>query len=115
MAEKADRQARPPRGQRVALPVIVGTEDEHAVDIRKLRSETGLHHARHRVHEHRARRRARSRTSTASRASCATAATRSRSSPSTRDFVEVCYLLIYGELPTRPSARRSAPSSRGTA
>ena len=33
-------------------------------------------------------------------ASCATAATRSRSSPSTRRFIEVSYLLIYGELPT---------------
>jgi citrate synthase len=38
-------------------------------------------------------------TSTATRASCCTAATRSSSSPSNCDFLETCYLLLYGELP----------------
>ena len=38
-------------------------------------------------------------TSTATRASCCTAATRSSSSPSSCDFLETCYLLLYGELP----------------
>ena len=48
-----------------------------------------------------ARARARSRSSTASRASCATAATRSRSWPRRATFLEVAWLLIHGELPTR--------------
>ena len=39
-------------GDEVDLPVVVGTEDEKAVDITKLRDETGLHHARRRLHEH---------------------------------------------------------------
>ena len=46
-------------------------------------------HQRH--HLHRRRR----------RASCATAATRSSSSPRSSSFLEVSYLLIYGELPTQ--------------
>ena len=60
---RADRSVIvPPMGETAKLildgvtyefPVIVGTEDEHAVDIRTLRAETGLHHARLRVHEHR--------------------------------------------------------------
>ena len=52
------------------------------------------------------RRSRRSPTSTASRASSATAATRSSSSPSTRTYLEVAWLLIYGELPTRRRAGR---------
>ena len=44
--------------------------------------------------------RARSATSTATRASCATAATRSSSWREKSTFIEVSYLLIYGELPT---------------
>ena len=48
---------------------------------------------------------ARSPSSTARRASCATAAIPSRSSPSSSTFLEVAYLLIYGELPTKERAR----------
>ena len=36
------------------------------------------------------------------RASCATAATPSSSSPRSSSFLEVAYLLVYGELPTQP-------------
>ena len=54
-----------------------------------------------RLHEHRRRRRARSPSSTARRASCATAASRSRSSAEKSTFVEIAYLLIYGELPNK--------------
>ena len=42
---------------------------------------------------------ARSPSSTATRASCSTAATRSTSWRRTRSFLEVCYLLLNGELP----------------
>ena len=38
-------------------------------------------------------------TSMATRASCCIAATRSSSSPCTCDFLETCYLLLYGDLP----------------
>ena len=60
--------------------------------------------------DRRARAGARSRSSTARRASCATAATRSRSWPSRARFLEVAWLLIHGELPTRGRARRRSRS-----
>src|SRR5262245_56089583 len=41
MAEKVDAKLGLPRGKEHNLPVIVGTEDEHAVDIRQLRQDTG--------------------------------------------------------------------------
>jgi citrate synthase len=41
MAEKQSAKLILPGGKESSLPVIVGTEDEHAVDIRSLRSETG--------------------------------------------------------------------------
>src|SRR6476469_1924305 len=41
MAEKQSAKLILPGGKESSLPVIVGTEDEHAVDIRSLRGETG--------------------------------------------------------------------------
>ncbi len=41
MAEKQEAKLAFPDGKEVKLPVIVGTEDEHAVDISKLRAESG--------------------------------------------------------------------------
>ncbi len=41
MAEKQEAKLTLPDGKEVKLPVIVGTEDEHAVDISKLRAESG--------------------------------------------------------------------------
>ena len=55
---------------------------------------------RHRLREHGRRARRRSPTSTVTPGSCATAAIRSTSWPSKSSFLEVTYLLIYGELPT---------------
>jgi citrate synthase len=42
MAEKVTAKLVLPGGKEASLPVIVGTEDEHAVDIRSLRGETGF-------------------------------------------------------------------------
>src|SRR5689334_13339876 len=41
MAEKVTAKLVLPGGKETNLPVIVGTENEHAVDIRSLRQETG--------------------------------------------------------------------------
>jgi citrate synthase len=41
MAEKQTAKLVLPNGKEATLPVVVGTEDEHAVDIRALRGETG--------------------------------------------------------------------------
>jgi citrate synthase len=41
MAEKKTAKLVFPDGKETALPVIVGTEDEHAIDIRSLRQDTG--------------------------------------------------------------------------
>ena len=41
MAEKKTAKLVLPDGKEVTLPVIVGTEDEHAIDIRSLRQDTG--------------------------------------------------------------------------
>src|ERR1700733_5801643 len=41
MAEKLSAKLTLPGGKEATLPVIVGTEDEHAVDIRSLRNDTG--------------------------------------------------------------------------
>ena len=87
-------------GKTYELPVIVGSEDEHAVDISKLRGESGL--------------------ITLDPGYKNTGATKSaitfldgelgilryRGYPIEQlaeesDFIEVAYLLIYGELPTK--------------
>ena len=62
------------------LPVVVGTEKERAIDIAKLRTETG-YITLDEGYVNTARARARSRSSTARRASSATAASRSSSWP----------------------------------
>jgi len=41
MAEKQDAKLSLPGGKEVTLPVVVGTEDEHAVDIKTLRADSG--------------------------------------------------------------------------
>ncbi|MEO8840893.1 MAG: citrate synthase [Kofleriaceae bacterium] len=41
MAEKQDAKLTLPGGKEVTLPVIVGTENEHAVDIKALRADSG--------------------------------------------------------------------------
>jgi len=41
MAEKQDAKLTLPGGKEVTLPVVVGTEDEHAVDIKALRADSG--------------------------------------------------------------------------
>ena len=56
----------------------------------------------------------RSPSSTATRGSCATAATRSSSSPSQSTFLEVAYLLLEGELPTRADLNAWTTRSRHT-
>jgi citrate synthase len=49
-----------------------------------------------------------------SRESCATADTRSSSWRRKSTFLEVSYLLIYGELPSQPSSTTSRPHPRHT-
>jgi citrate synthase len=41
MAEKQDAKLSLPGGKEVTLPVVVGTENEHAVDIKSLRADSG--------------------------------------------------------------------------
>jgi citrate synthase len=41
MADKKTAKLTLPDGKEANLPVIVGSENEHAIDIRNLRSETG--------------------------------------------------------------------------
>ncbi len=84
--------------RRSAFPCSQGTIGPEVIDIRRstrrpVASPTTPASCR--------RRRAprRSRTSTATRASCSTAAIRSSSWPCSCDFLEVCYLLLKGELP----------------
>ena len=70
----------------------------------------GLHHPRPGLRQHRARAAARSPSSTARRASCATAAIPIEELAEKRSFLEVAYLLIYGELPTEGAAATRSPS-----
>ena len=81
------------------FPIYNGTIGPDVIDIRKLYAETGMFTydpgftstggLQVQDHLHR-RRRGRC---------CCTAATRSSSWPSTCDFLEICYLLLNGELP----------------
>ncbi len=101
MAEKQSAKLVLPGGKEANLPVIVGTEDEHAVDIRNLRQETGY--------------------ITLDSGYMNTGATTSAITyldgeqgilryrgysiedlAEQSDFVETSYLLINGELPTKP-------------
>ncbi|HEY1553635.1 MAG TPA: citrate synthase [Kofleriaceae bacterium] len=97
-----------PGGKEAALPVIVGTENEHAVDIRNLRSETGYITLDSGY------------MNTGSTASAITyldgeqGILRYRGYPIEQlaeqsDFVETSYLLIHGKLPTK--AERTAFST----
>jgi len=40
-------------GKTIELPIVEGTQGDRALDITRLRSQTGLHHLRPRLHEHR--------------------------------------------------------------
>ena len=88
-----------PTGQAWELPVLNGTIGPDVIDIRKLYTDTGYFTydpgytstGSLRVHDHLHRRRGRH--PAASRLS------RSRNWPRTADFMEVCYLLLNGELP----------------
>ncbi len=91
--------------QEVELPIVIGTEDEPAIDISRLRSQTGFITLDD-GYVTPAPRPALSRFSTAKRGCFAIAAIRSKCSPSESDFVEVSYLLIYGELPTPDAVGR---------
>ena len=107
MAESGDLRAELRIGdKKIELPVIVGSEGERAIDIRKLRDQTGLHHDRpglrqhgrlqERDHVHRRRR----------RASSAIAGYPIEELAERASFLEVAYLLIHGELPTEAQLRR---------
>ena len=94
-------------GQEYELPVIVGTEGETAVDVLKLRAQSGAITFD---------------PGFGNTGSCASAITfidgekgilRYRGYPieqlaTAASFLEVCYLLVYGELPSRGSTTCSA-------
>ena len=101
MTNQSHRTAKLAVGDKtLELPIYSGTigpdVDRHPPALLRRRRL----HLRPRLSPRPAPARARSPTSTATRASCSTAATRSSSSPRNRHFLEVAYLLLYGELPT---------------
>src|SRR5262245_65712598 len=95
----------------IKLPIVVGTEGEHAIDIRKLRDETGYITLD---------------PGYANTGSCRSAVTfidgekgilRYRGYPieelaEKSNFLEVAYLLIYGNLPTRDEIKNFVGSIR---
>ncbi|MBX3427414.1 MAG: citrate synthase [Pirellulales bacterium] len=92
-----------PDGKSVDLPVIVGTEDEHGVEIGKLRSSTGY------ITVDDGYVNTGSTTSSITYLDGEVGILRYRGYPIEQlaeksDFVEVAYLLIYGELPTPQQA-----------
>ncbi|MBX3433877.1 MAG: citrate synthase [Pirellulales bacterium] len=92
-----------PDGKSVDLPVIVGTEDEHGVEIGKLRSSTGY------ITVDDGYVNTGSTTSSITYLDGEVGILRYRGYPIEQlaeksDFVEVAYLLIYGELPTAQQA-----------
>ena len=100
-------------GKELELPVVVGTEGEHAVDISKLRGETGYITLDDGY------------MNTGSTLSAITfldgekGILRYRGYPIEQlgekcDFIEVAYLLIYGELPRSRSSRSFTASCAGT-
>ena len=108
MNEKLTAKLSLPGGKETSLPVIVGTENEHAVDIRNLRGETGYITLDSGY------------MNTGSTASAITyldgeqGILRYRGYPieelaEQSDFVETSYLLIHGKLPTK--AERAAFST----
>ncbi len=86
--------------QEIELPVVVGTEDEHAIDISKLRSSTGC------ITLDEGYGNSGSTTSSITYLDGEQGILRYRGYPievlaQRCDFIEVSYLLIYGELPTQ--------------
>ena len=100
-------------GQTLELNVIEGTEGEKGIDITKLRAETG-YITLDPGYANSGSCQSASPSSTVKRASSATAASRSKSSPQSRSFIEVSYLLIYGELPDSTELENFARRSVGT-
>src|ERR1044071_8549853 len=97
--EKLSAKLSLPGGKEVLLPVIVGTEDEHAVDIRSLRNDTGY------ITLDSGFMNTGSTTSTITYLDGEQGVLRYRGYSIDdlahhSDFVEVSYLLIHGELPT---------------
>src|SRR5689334_6308750 len=83
----------------VEFPVIVGTENEHAIDVSKLRAKTGY------ITWDEAFMNTGSTTSAITFLDGEAGILRYRGYPVEQlaancDFIEVCYLLLYGELPT---------------
>ncbi len=100
MAEKVSAKLVLPGGKESSLPVIVGTEDEHAVDIRNLRQETGY------ITLDSGYMNTGSTTSAITYLDGEQGILRYRGYPiedlaEHSDFVETSYLLINGELPTK--------------
>ena len=101
MAEKDEHATLHYPGGELELDIVNATEGSDGIALGSLLAKTGYTTFDEGLRQHRRPPRAPSPTSTVTRASCATAATRSSSSPRSRRFIEVCYLLIYGELPTK--------------
>src|SRR5215467_4042181 len=97
--EKQTAKLTLPGGKEAALPVIVGTENEHAVDIRALRNDTGY------ITLDSGYMNTGSTTSSITYLDGEQGILRYRGYSiedlaQQSDFVEVAYLLIHGELPT---------------
>src|SRR6478609_10306069 len=100
MAEKLSAKLTLPGGKEASLPVIVGTEDEHAVDIRNLRGETGY------ITLDSGYMNTGATTSAITYLDGEQGILRYRGYPieelaEKSDFVETSYLLIYGKLPSK--------------
>src|SRR5881394_4596168 len=97
--EKLSAKLTLPGGKEASLPVIVGTEDEHAVDIRNLRQDSGY------ITLDSGYMNTGSTTSSITYLDGEQGILRYRGYPieelaEASDFVEVSYLLIHGKLPT---------------
>jgi citrate synthase len=108
MAEKLSAKLTLPGGKEASLPVIVGTEDEHAVDIRSLRQDTGY------ITLDSGYMNTGATTSAITYLDGEQGILRYRGYPieelaEKSDFVETSYLLVYGKLPTK--AERQAFST----
>jgi citrate synthase len=111
MAEKVSAKLVLPGGKEATLPVVVGSEEEHAVDIRSLRQDTGY------ITLDSGYMNTGSTTSAITYLDGEQGILRYRGYPIEElaehsDFVETSYLLINGELPTK--AEREAFSSKLT-
>ena len=100
MAEKQEAKLTLPGGKEVKLPVVVGTEDEHAVDIRSLRNDSGY------ITLDTGYMNTGSTTSAITYLDGEQGILRYRGYPieelaEQSDFVETSYLLIHGKLPTQ--------------